>query len=393
LNGYVRNLAKADLVSGNGNVILEAKGENNNAFVENHGDLMALGGTIILKSAHGNVTNTDDFNSLSDANGNNNDSYFGLYDNDNIGVAISTGNILLSAENGVVSNAKTLESAENITLIAGYGLDDFAFNIFAGKDITLTATSGDVVNTSVLESYAGDVKLIAENGSVINGVSGINTTGDIIALGGSVTLEAKGNVINDIGHVYNYGDIIAIGDTVNDQAGSGSITLKSHYGNVNNYDDFNVASGYENYSYDDANHGSIASLDASFNLATSNITMSAVNGTIYNTKDYLVALGDITLEAQEGIGNFGELFMAGGNITMSDTDGDLINNAKLISVDSDITLNASNGSVVNMLAGDVFALNGNVTFNAGAEANNNIYYVIIICVVCFLLYLKYNKKK
>ena len=29
-------------MSGNGNVTLEAKGENNNAFVENHGDLMAL---------------------------------------------------------------------------------------------------------------------------------------------------------------------------------------------------------------------------------------------------------------------------------------------------------------------------------------------------------------
>ena len=88
-------------------------------------------------------------------------------------------------------------------------------------------------------------------------------------------------------------------------------------------------------------------------------------------------MGDITLEAQEGIGNFGELFMAGGNITMSDTDGNLINSAKLISVDGDITLNASNGSVVNMLAGDVFALNGNVTFNAGAEAdtNHSIYYV------------------
>ena len=363
LNGSINNLAKADLISGNGNVTLDAKGESNNASVENHGDLMALGGTITLKSAHGNVINTDDFSTLSDSSGNVSEDYIGIYDADNAGVDIATGNILLSAENGTLSNNKNLESAENITLIAGDGLDDFAFNIFAGKNITLTATSGDVVNTSVLESYAGDIKLIAEIGNVNNGVSGDNATGDIISLGGSVTMEAQGNV-------NNYGDIIAIGDTVNDNAGSGSITLKSHYGNVNNYDDFNVVGGYETYGYDDANHGSITSSDSSFNIATSNIILSAVNGTIYNYKDYLVALGDIALEAREGVGNYGELLMAGGNITLSDTDGNLINAAKLISIDGDITLNASNGTVVNMLAGDVFALNGNVTFNAKGDVTN-----------------------
>ena len=404
VDGVVFNKAGADLLSGNGNVSLRAQSNDGyyyyfdaegnlnkvpagitpvpagdgtytavidgvarivlkNGSVFNAGDAMAIDGTITMSSAHGDVTNYDDFNSLLDENGNKTYSYMPTSGTvGSSGIAIATGNVEILAENGTLYNNKNLESGENITLIAAEGLSNFAYNIYAGKNITLKATSGDVVNKSVLESIYGDVTLIAESGSVTNGEEETPATGDIITLGGAVKLQASGNVTN-------YGDIIAIGDTTGDGAGSGSIILQSATGNVKNLDDFNILyNGSQSYAYEAGKHLSVAGRPTdgtSYNIATSNITLSAVEGEIINTKDYLVALGDVTLEAQRGIGSLGDVILAGGNITMSDTDGNLVNQANLVSLNGDITLNATNGTVINMTKGDVIALNGNVTFNAG----------------------------
>lgn len=339
-----------------------------NGSVFNAGDALAVNGTIRFISDYGDVTNYDDFDTLSDGVTKFN------------GKDIATGNVEISAAHGSLYNSKDIEAGENISLIAKEGLQNFAYNLYAGKDITLHATDGDIQNTSVLESIYGDVTLVADEGNVINGKKGTPSSGDIITLGGKVRLEAKGKDANGSGHnVTNYGDIVAIGKTTGDTEGSGSIVLKSEYGDVNNFDDLSrMDDGSETYQYDRKKHVSVKDLaDTSYNVATNNIELSAAHGKLHNDKKYLVALKDVVLTAKEGLGSYGDVILAGGNISMTDTDGDLINRANLVSMDGNISLNADHGSVVNVTKGKVTALNGNVTLNAvgTTESNHQIYLV------------------
>ena len=413
-DGSIYNQLGADLISGNGNVTLHAKSQDStlyyydddgkllqaptnaevhtyeegeqaggkyiildekkydvmkNGSVFNAGDALALNGTIRFISDRGDVTNYDDFDTLSDGSTKFN------------GKDIATGNVEISAAHGSLYNSKDIEAGGNISLTAADGLQNLAYNLYAGKDITLHATGGDIVNTSILESVYGDVTLVADNGNVINGKEGTPSSGDIITLGGTVRLEAKGKSKDGKGHsVTNYGDIVAIGKTTGDKEGTGSIILASEYGDVNNYDDLSrMDDGSESYRYDSKKHISLKdmSADTSYNVATNNIEMSAVNGRLYNDKHYLVALKDVTLTAKDGLGSYGDVILAGGNISMTDTDGDLINRANLVSMDGDISLKADKGSVINVTKGKVTALNGNVTMNAGGttESNHQIYLV------------------
>ncbi|MGM9520109.1 MAG: beta strand repeat-containing protein [Phascolarctobacterium sp.] len=418
-DGVIYNEAGADLLSGNGDVTLRAESTNGyyyyfndgdlveiteadiktnaagelyyenaagdkfavvkNGSVFNAGDILALNGTITLEAVKGNLTNYDDFNSLMDAAGNKSETYKasnaqGL---DGTGVDIATGNIVFKAEHGSLYNDKVLESGESITLTAAKGLTNFAYNVYAGKDITLTATEGDVVNSATLESYAGNVTLHAENGNVINGVQNDITVGkgDIITYGGNVTLLAEGyDAAGNAGSVTNYGDIIATNTNAADKLLTGSIILESQHGNVDNFDDFNTYNVdgvyYKDYVAD--NHGSIYSNDYSYNIANNNLTISAKEGKIYNSKDYLVALGDVTLEAKTGLSSFGTAIYAGKNITLSATEGDLFNKAELLSVEGDIKLQAEKGTVVNLIGGDMIARNGNVILESGADASNTV---------------------
>lgn len=343
-----------------------------NGSVFNAGDAMAINGTIRIISEYGDVTNYDDFNTLLNANGDESE-FYKTASNPN-GIDIATGNVELLAAHGTLYNTKDLESGQNITLMAAKGLTNFAYNVYAGKNISLTATEGDVLNTATLESYAGDVTLQAYDGNVINGAeTGLNPgKGDIITYGGNVTLLAQGS-----GSVTNYGDIIAVNANATDKVNSGSITLKSEHHDVDNFDDFNTYRIGDNYykDYKAIDHGSIESNDASYNLANNNLTISAREGHVFNNKDYLVALGNVELEAKTGLSSFGQAIYAGKNITMTATEGDLFNKAELLSVEGDITLKAEKGTVVNLIGGDMIARNGNVTLEAGAEANNTIRYV------------------
>ena len=175
----------------------------------------------------------------------------------------------------------------------------------------------------------------------------------------------------------SYGDIIAVNKYNSADAKAGSIILKSAYGNVYNYDDFNDyskaeanANAYE-YKLAIANHESAGlSGDVSYNVANNNVTLSAVNGSIVSDKDYIVALGNVTLEAQDGLDSAGKVILAGGDINLTDTAGDIANTAKLISVNGNITLLALTGSVKNQSAGDIFALNGNVRLEAHGTNGN-----------------------
>ena len=360
-NNNVTNNSGANLVSVGGTVTLHADAGN----VENAGDLVALGGQIVLQSDQGNVTNSDNFNTVY-SNGTQSDKFDGK--------DITTGSITMSAVNGTLINNVDLEAGKDVTLIAKEGLTNFAYKVFAGKDISLTATAGDLVNTSTLESVKGNITLTAEHGNVVNGTSETNRAGDIITLGGTVTLKAKGTGNN----VTNFGDIIAVDKFGSDNANAGSIVLQSAYGNVYNYDDFNTYSKNEDVNSNylltlaKTNHKSAGLVDetVSYNLATSNITLSAVHGEIVNSKNYLVALGNVTMKAQDGIGSLGQVILAGGTISLEDTDGNLLNKAKLISVNGNVELTAKRGFVVNEAEGDVFALNGNVTLHANGEAGD-----------------------
>lgn len=411
LDGSIYNQMGADLISGHGNVTLHAKSKNNTLYyyneegellkappgaeahtytegdkkggryiildgkeydavrdgsVFNAGDALALGGTISFISEAGDVTNYDDFDTLVDAEGNQSATYNGK--------DIATGNVKISAANGSLYNSKDIEAGENISLTAADGLQNLAYNLYAGQDITLHATGGDIINTSVLESVYGDVNLIADNGNVINGKEGTPSTGDIITLGGTVRLEAKGKDENGKGHsVTNYGDIVAIGKTNGDKKGTGSIILASEYGDVNNFDDLSrMDDGSESYQYDSKKHISLKGLpDGSYNVATSNIEMSAAEGKLYNDKKYLVALKDVILTAKEGLGSYGDVILAGGNISMTDTGGDLINRANLVSVGGNISVKSNKGSVVNTASGKLVALNGNVSLEAGGDIEIN----------------------
>lgn len=357
--------------------------------VYNAGDIIAMNGTITLQSENGNVANFNDFKRFAPQFGSiTDDSKY--QDKD-----ITTGSITMSAKNGKLINNVDLEAGENVTLIAKEGLASFSYNVYAGENISLTATDGNLLNTSTLESVKGDITLTAEHGNVINGTSESNRAGDIITLGGTVTLKAglsaeeaaaKGQAVDTMAYsVTNYGDIIAVNRNNPDDSSAGSIVLQSEYGDVKNFDDFNTYSknsdANSNYllTLSKENHKSAGLSDniENYNIATSNITLSAVNGEIVNSKKYLVALGNVTMEAKKGIASFGQVILAGKDINLTDTNGDVFNQAKLISMNGNISLTAANGSVINMIDGDIYALNGNVTLNAQGAASDAVKYVRI----------------
>ena len=357
--------------------------------VYNAGDIIAMNGTITLQSENGNVANFNDFKRFAPQFGSiTDDSKY--QDKD-----ITTGSIIMSAVNGKLINNVDLEAGENVTLIAKEGLASFSYNVYAGENISLTATDGNLLNTSTLESVKGDITLTAEHGNVFNGASQENRKGDIITLGGTVTLKAglsaeeaaaKGQAVDTMAYsVTNYGDIIAVNRNNPDDSSAGSIVLQSEYGDVKNFDDFNTYSKNS-----DANSNYLLTLSKenhksaglpynieNYNIATSNITLSAVNGEIVNSKKYLVALGNVTMEAKKGIASFGQVILAGKDINLTDTNGDVFNQAKLISMNGNISLTAANGSVINMIDGDIYALNGNVTLNAQGAASDAVKYVRI----------------
>lgn len=351
--------------------------------VYNAGDIIAMNGTITLQSEYGNVANFNDFKQFVPQ-------FAPTTDNTKYqGQDITTGSIILSAANGKLINNVDLEAGKDVTLIAKEGLANFGYDIYAGENISLTATDGVLFNTSTLESVKGNITLTAEHGNVINGTSTSNRKGDIITLGGMVTLKALGKDDQDHGYsVTNYGDIIAVNKNNPADSSAGSIVLKSEFGDVNNYDDFNTysktaESGLDYIrTLDISKHKSVAGLssttDNSYNVATSNITLSAINGKIVNSLDYLVALGNVTMEAKEGIASFGQVILAGKDINLTDTDGDIFNRAKLISMNGDISLTAAAGSVINMIDGDIYALNGNVNLHAKGGASDAVQYVKIV---------------
>lgn len=308
--------------------------------------------------------------------------------------SISGKRVMLRAAESIYNHA-SVTAKKGITLHADKDLVNYAALKTRNGDIELIANE-DVLNLGLVETLKGNIDIISHDGVIYN-VFGA----DLLTGNGNVTLRAESSdgyyyyfkdnqlvqldaeqvktsakgelyyedanhekyaVIKN-GSVFNAGDLLAL---------HGTITLEAVQGNLTNYDNFDSlldAAGQEVFQYaSDENANGVA-------IATGSIVFKAEKGTIYNDKDYLVALGDVSLMAQSGIGSYGDVILAGGNITMIDTDGDLVNEANLVSINGDISLESPKGSVINSTKGELVALNGNVALNAAglAEANNTIY--------------------
>ena len=313
------------------------------------------------------------------------------------------GNITVTANTNISGNRVRLQAAESIYNHASITAKE-EISLHADKDLVnygdlknrngnigLTANE-DVLNLGFAETLQGNIEIISHDGVVYN-VFGA----DLLSGNGNVTLRAesadgyyyyfkdnhlvqldaaqvkasaKGELYYEDdnhgkyaviknGSVFNAGDILAL---------HGTITLDTAHGNLVNYDNFDSlldAAGQEVFQYTTADNANGVA------IATGSIVFNAPHGTIYNDKDYLVALGNVSLRAQSGIGSYGDVILAGGNITMTDTDGDLVNEANLISINGDISLEAPKGSVINSTKGELAALNGNVALNADGQLEDS----------------------
>lgn len=281
------------------------------------------------------------------------------------GTPTMSNDIYFEAKNGAVISNEEIIAENDITIKSHKLTASISNNIYAGRNIFLQVSDGALLNTARLESKAGNITLQADNGNVLNG-----SNGNIFAFGGNVALQAGGK-----GSVYNQGDILALDMNAANQAEAGNIVLRSDNGDVLNDSDFNTVGGSQT-TVDSESAQYLGGLK-SYDVAAKNITMSAANGKLENTKNHLVARGDVTLTAKEGLNSLGQDIYAGGDIKLTATDGTMINNAKLVSVNGNVELTAENGSVINMLDGDIFAMGGDVKLVAGAqqEADHSLYKV------------------
>lgn len=387
--------------------------------VINSANAAAIGGTFAITSSKGSVFN---FNNFSNSNAESRDLTFNLASQD----------IKLTAAEGSIVNNIDLYSEARVSLLAKSGLSNLSYTIFGAKGVTLQATEGDVINSSVIESSSGDIRLLADKGSVVN-VSGA----DLVTAGGNVILESGAGAVvdNQLYYATNQGEIVSLGEqavySVNryyldngkkviltatmeapanaavkteilgannvvlaDLAGdiavfrkgavvnygntlaginadvknSGNVILQSAKGDVFNYFDFNNiskrADGSISAKYTGSGYEMGAGID-SVSIAANDLTLSAVEGKVFNSKRQLTAGRDVSIIAKEGMANFAYDVQAGRNITLTATDGLLVNNAKLTAASGIIKLEAQNGSVVNMLHGDAVAQEGSVAMLAG----------------------------
>lgn len=210
--GNIENVTNANIIALGGNVTLKSLSESASHNVTNSGDILALtdnaatdrksdAGNIILWSNNGNVTNYDDFNKFkvdktsfdwkTDFSGilSSISWISGKDDAPKENYNIAANNLILAAPKGTLNNDKDYLAAEGrIELIAKDGLNSFGKTIYAGKDVKITATEGNLVNNAKIISLTGNVALEATNGAVVN-----STDGNIITPNGSITLHGGGN--------------------------------------------------------------------------------------------------------------------------------------------------------------------------------------------------------
>ncbi|PQO93881.1 heme utilization protein, partial [Pseudomonas frederiksbergensis] len=128
-------------------------------------------------------------------------------DLNNAGTLRASQNLEATAKNDLVSSG-LVEAGERLNLLATNNLTNKAGGIIAGRDVTLSATNGDVVNERTVTSHDSSVgdyshtrdfvdsaaRIEAANKLVINAGRDVLNTGGVLKSGGDMTIDAKRDV-------------------------------------------------------------------------------------------------------------------------------------------------------------------------------------------------------
>ena len=204
--------------------------------------------------------------------------------------------------------------------------------------------------------------------------------GDPLKVMGDIEVYRKGDVVNR-------GDVVAMGKTkevdgkqVQDPEHKGTITLKSAHSNVSNYDNFTLVDGKESYEFKGSeifNTSSTFYVGKKYLIAQGDISVSAPNGYIYNTLNY-IGDSNVKFEADEDI-NIGEAATAGfaaGTLIVKSKNGQVTGSGDLIA-GGGIVLDAATGIILDsdkptklISDGGIIRLateSGGISLGAGSE--------------------------
>ncbi|MCE4056175.1 hemagglutinin repeat-containing protein [Pseudomonas sp. Au-Pse12] len=128
-------------------------------------------------------------------------------DLNNVGTLRATNNLSAQAGQNLV-NSGLVEAGNRLDLLAGNNLVNKAGGIIAGRDVTLTATRGDVINERTLSSHQSSngsyaqqrdfvdsaARVEAANNLVINAGRDVNNNGGVLTSGADTSLKAGRDV-------------------------------------------------------------------------------------------------------------------------------------------------------------------------------------------------------
>ncbi|MBI6616786.1 hemagglutinin repeat-containing protein [Pseudomonas corrugata] len=128
-------------------------------------------------------------------------------DLDNAGTLRASNNLSATATNDLV-NSGLVEAGNRLDLLAGNNLVNKAGGIIAGRDVTLTATRGDVINERTVTTHESDSgyrrertdfidsasRIEAANNLTISAGRDINNVGGVLKSGADTTLNATRDV-------------------------------------------------------------------------------------------------------------------------------------------------------------------------------------------------------
>ncbi|PMV60461.1 adhesin, partial [Pseudomonas sp. GW123-5C08] len=115
----------------------------------------------------------------------------------NAGTLRASNNLSATAGNDMVNSGR-IEAGNRLDLLAGNNIVNQSGGVIAGRDVTLTATKGDVVNERSLtgfgtgnRNYYGDsARIEAANSLTINAGRDVTNSGSLLKSGGDTTINA-----------------------------------------------------------------------------------------------------------------------------------------------------------------------------------------------------------
>ncbi|WP_123414700.1 hemagglutinin repeat-containing protein [Pseudomonas brassicacearum] len=128
-------------------------------------------------------------------------------DLNNAGTLRASNNLSASATNDLV-NSGLVQAGNRLDLLAGNNLVNKAGGIIAGRDVTLTATNGDVINERTVTTHESDsgyrsertdfidsaARIEAANNLTISAGRDINNVGGVLKSGADTTLNAANDI-------------------------------------------------------------------------------------------------------------------------------------------------------------------------------------------------------